>query len=158
MFTAGKLTFLFPLFFVLQEHILQTAFEEVEHNGLKHSDDHNRFDGRIEAPNKIHILNNIFKGYDKRLRPHYREKPVLVSLHAVIDSFHDIKEEEMEYKVEVVLKETWNDPRLTYGNSSWFVRLKGSTLAKDKSHFDKSHGISPIPNGRTDLEVANSWI
>ena len=30
----------------------------------------------------------------------------------------------------MVLKETWNDPRLAYGNSSWFVRLKGSTLAK----------------------------
>ena len=29
---------------------------------------------------------------------------------------------------------------------------------KDKSHFDKSHGISPIPNGRTDLEDANSWM
>ncbi|XP_067026321.1 glycine receptor subunit alpha-3-like isoform X1 [Acropora muricata] len=130
MFTAGKLTFLFLLFFALQEHILQTACEEVEHNESKHSEHHNRFDRRIEAPNKTLILNNLFKGYDKRLSPHYREKPVLVSLHAVIDSFHDIKEEEMEYKVEVVLKETWNDPRLAYGNSSWFVRLKGSTLAK----------------------------
>ena len=35
-----------------------------------------------------------------------------------------------EYKVEVVLKENWNDPRLPYGNASWFVRLKGNTLAK----------------------------
>ena len=35
-----------------------------------------------------------------------------------------------EYKVEVVLKENWKDPRLAYGNASWFVRLKGNTLAK----------------------------
>ena len=35
-----------------------------------------------------------------------------------------------EYKVEVVLKENWKDPRLAYDNASWFVRLKGNTLAK----------------------------
>lgn len=35
-----------------------------------------------------------------------------------------------EYKVEVILKENWNDPRLAYGNASWYVRLKGATLAK----------------------------
>ncbi|XP_068727410.1 gamma-aminobutyric acid receptor subunit alpha-5-like [Montipora capricornis] len=58
------------------------------------------------------------------------EKPVLVSLYAAVDSFHDIKEEEMEYKVELILKENWKDPRLAYGNASWFVRLKGDTLAK----------------------------
>lgn len=29
-----------------------------------------------------------------------------------------------------MLKEIWRDPRLAYGNASWFVRLKGDTLAK----------------------------
>ena len=32
------------------------------------------FGGRIEAPNKTHILDNIFKGYDSRVRPYYRGK------------------------------------------------------------------------------------
>ena len=32
------------------------------------------FRGRIEAPNKTEVLGSIFKGYDKRMRPHYRGK------------------------------------------------------------------------------------
>ena len=32
--------------------------------------------------------------------------------------------------MELILKENWKDPRLAYGNASWFVRLKGDTLAK----------------------------
>lgn len=32
------------------------------------------FNGRIEAPNKTYILENLFKGYDKRVRPYYRGK------------------------------------------------------------------------------------
>ncbi|KAM7427597.1 hypothetical protein ABFA07_021284 [Porites harrisoni] len=110
--------------------VLGVVGEKVSDNqGLK--DTHEElFNGRIEAPNKTYILENLFKGYDKRVRPYYREKPVNVTLYAVIDSFHDIKEEQMEYKVEVVLKENWKDPRLAYGNASWFVRLQGNTLAK----------------------------
>lgn len=88
------------------------------------------FRGRIEAPNKTHILDNIFKGYDKRIRPYYREKPITVSLYAVIDSFHDIREDQMEYKTELVVKESWKDPRLVYGNESWFVKLKNDMLKK----------------------------
>ena len=35
-----------------------------------------------------------------------------------------------EYKVELILKETWKDPRLAYGNATWFVRLKNELLKK----------------------------
>ena len=31
---------------------------------------------RIEAPNKTHILDNIFRGYDNRIRPYYRGKHI----------------------------------------------------------------------------------
>ncbi|XP_068726599.1 gamma-aminobutyric acid receptor subunit gamma-1-like [Montipora capricornis] len=119
------------LFSLLQKSILTATCEELDNKSSNHADVVGcRFCGRIEAPNKTHILDTIFEGYDKRVRPHYREKPVVVSLYAVIDSFHDIKEEQMEYQVEVILKENWKDPRLSYGNASWFVRLKGDTLAK----------------------------
>lgn len=40
----------------------------------KHNDAEELFGGRIEAPNKTYILDGIFKGYDKRVRPHYRGK------------------------------------------------------------------------------------
>ncbi|CAH3030728.1 unnamed protein product [Porites evermanni] len=123
---------IFAAFFIcfMLNVVLGVVGEKVSDNqGLK--DTHEElFNGRIEAPNKTYILENLFKGYDKRVRPYYRENPVNVTLYAVIDSFHDIKEEQMEYKVEVVLKENWKDPRLAYGNASWFVRLKGNTLAK----------------------------
>ena len=29
-----------------------------------------------------------------------------------------------------MLKESWSDPRLAYGNVTWFVRLKGDTLKR----------------------------
>ncbi|KAJ7378986.1 Glycine receptor subunit alpha-3 [Desmophyllum pertusum] len=61
------------------------------------------FRGRIEAPNKTHILDNIFKGYDNRVRPYYREKPTPVSLYAVIDSFHDIKEDQMRMAIVITI-------------------------------------------------------
>ena len=32
------------------------------------------FRERIEAPNKTEVLDSIFKGYDKRMRPDYRGK------------------------------------------------------------------------------------
>lgn len=118
------------LFALLQESFPPASCKKLENKSGKHFDVEELFRGRIEAPNKTHILDTIFKGYDNRIRPHYREKPVLVSLYAAVDSFHDIKEEEMEYKVELILKENWKDPRLAYGNASWFVRLKGDTLAK----------------------------
>ena len=35
-----------------------------------------------------------------------------------------------EYKVELILKESWRDPRLVYGNDTWFVKLKHDTLKK----------------------------
>ena len=43
-------------------------------------DDHEElFNGRIEAPNKTYILENLFKGYDKRVRPYYRGKNDILS-------------------------------------------------------------------------------
>ena len=35
-----------------------------------------------------------------------------------------------EYKVELILKESWRDPRLAYGNDTWFVKLKHDMLKK----------------------------
>ncbi|XP_078353528.1 gamma-aminobutyric acid receptor subunit gamma-1-like isoform X2 [Oculina patagonica] len=116
------------VFVLLQISFLFVASEKPKENSAK--DVEELFAGRIEAPNKTIILDNIFKGYDNRVRPFYREKPVPIALYAVIDSFHDIREDQMEYKVELILKENWKDPRLAYGNQSWFVRLKHDMLKK----------------------------
>ena len=35
-----------------------------------------------------------------------------------------------EYTVELIMKENWKDPRLAYGNESWYVRLKEDMLKK----------------------------
>ena len=39
------------------------------------------FGRRIEAPNKTHILDSIFMGYDNRVRPYYRGENA-VALHS----------------------------------------------------------------------------
>ena len=41
--------------------------------------DEELFNGRIEAPKKTYILENLFKGYDKRVRPYYRGKNDILS-------------------------------------------------------------------------------
>ena len=47
-----------------------------------------RFCGRTEAPNKTHILDTIFEGYDKRVRPHYRGKEDIVFIFLNNDSIN----------------------------------------------------------------------
>ncbi|CAH3116662.1 unnamed protein product [Pocillopora meandrina] len=115
-------------FLILQASFSFAASDEVKES--RSSEAEELFSHRIEAPNKTDIFAKLFKGYDNRVRPNYREKPVQVLLYAVIDSFHDIREDQMEYKVELILKETWKDPRLAYGNATWFVRLKNELLKK----------------------------
>ncbi|XP_008114540.1 glycine receptor subunit alpha-1 isoform X2 [Anolis sagrei] len=53
-------------------------------------------------------------GYDARIRPNFKGPPVNVSCNIFINSFGSIAETTMDYRVNIFLRQTWNDPRLAY--------------------------------------------
>ncbi|KAJ8269661.1 hypothetical protein COCON_G00122680 [Conger conger] len=53
-------------------------------------------------------------GYDARIRPNFKGPPVNVSCNIFINSFGSIAETTMDYRVNIFLRQQWNDPRLSY--------------------------------------------
>ncbi|XP_037676907.1 glycine receptor subunit alpha-4 isoform X2 [Choloepus didactylus] len=53
-------------------------------------------------------------GYDSRIRPNFKGPPVNVTCNIFINSFGSVTETTMDYRVNVFLRQQWNDPRLTY--------------------------------------------
>uniref|UniRef100_A0A8D2LR30 Glycine receptor alpha 3 n=2 Tax=Varanus komodoensis TaxID=61221 RepID=A0A8D2LR30_VARKO len=53
-------------------------------------------------------------GYDARIRPNFKGPPVNVTCNIFINSFGSIAETTMDYRVNIFLRQNWNDPRLTY--------------------------------------------
>uniref|UniRef100_A0A4W3H9M2 Glycine receptor, alpha 3 n=1 Tax=Callorhinchus milii TaxID=7868 RepID=A0A4W3H9M2_CALMI len=58
-------------------------------------------------------------GYDARIRPNFKgnsahSPPVNVSCNIFINSFGSIAETTMDYRVNIFLRQQWNDPRLAY--------------------------------------------
>ncbi|KAJ1116650.1 hypothetical protein NDU88_004856 [Pleurodeles waltl] len=53
-------------------------------------------------------------GYDARIRPNFKGPPVNVTCNIFINSFGSIAETTMDYRVNIFLRQTWNDPRLAY--------------------------------------------
>uniref|UniRef100_UPI00398E84C7 glycine receptor subunit alpha-2 isoform X2 n=1 Tax=Pristiophorus japonicus TaxID=55135 RepID=UPI00398E84C7 len=53
-------------------------------------------------------------GYDARIRPNFKGPPVNVTCNIFINSFGSIAETTMDYRVNIFLRQAWNDPRLAY--------------------------------------------
>ncbi|EPY77490.1 hypothetical protein CB1_001250001 [Camelus ferus] len=53
-------------------------------------------------------------GYDARIRPNFKGPPVNVTCNIFINSFGSIAETTMDYRVNIFLRQKWNDPRLAY--------------------------------------------
>ncbi|XP_048838591.1 glycine receptor subunit alpha-4-like isoform X2 [Brienomyrus brachyistius] len=53
-------------------------------------------------------------GYDARIRPNFKGPPVNVTCNIFINSFGSITETTMDYRLNVFLRQQWNDPRLVY--------------------------------------------
>ncbi|XP_030055435.1 glycine receptor subunit alpha-2 isoform X2 [Microcaecilia unicolor] len=53
-------------------------------------------------------------GYDARIRPNFKGPPVNVTCNIFINSFGSITETTMDYRVNIFLRQQWNDPRLAY--------------------------------------------
>jgi len=63
------------------------------------------------------IYDGILNGYDKRVRPdglNETDGPTVVTANMYLRSFEDVNDVKMEYRVQITLRQKWNDPRLKY--------------------------------------------
>ncbi|XP_041940501.1 glycine receptor subunit alpha-2 isoform X2 [Alosa alosa] len=69
-------------------------------------------------------------GYDARIRPNFKGPPVNVTCNIFINSFGSVTETTMDYRVNIFLRQNWNDPRLAYSE------FPDSSLDLDPSMLD----------------------
>ncbi|XP_006002773.1 glycine receptor, beta b [Latimeria chalumnae] len=67
---------------------------------------------RVPANSTSNILNRLLLTYDPRIRPNFKGIPVDVVINIFINSFGSIQETTMDYRVNIFLRQRWNDPRL----------------------------------------------
>uniref|UniRef100_A0A673XE88 Glycine receptor, alpha 3 n=1 Tax=Salmo trutta TaxID=8032 RepID=A0A673XE88_SALTR len=76
----------------------------------------------VHPPSPSDFLDKLMgrtSGYDARIRPNFKGTfilgpPVNVSCNIFINSFGSIAETTMDYRVNIFLRQKWNDPRLAY--------------------------------------------
>nr|AFO67939.1 unc-49B protein [Toxocara canis] len=86
------------------------------------------------------ILNRLTdkSTYDKRLRPKYGAEPVDVGITIHVSSISAVSEVDMDFTLDFYLRQTWQDPRLAFGNSDLsFQRDKIESLTVGVDYLDK---------------------
>ncbi|XP_013401391.1 glycine receptor subunit alpha-4-like [Lingula anatina] len=77
----------------------------------------------------------VVEGYDSRIRPHLRQgTPTIVRVNLAINSFSEFNSANMDFSVNLYLRQMWNDPRLAL-NASVHGHDAGITLS-DKALAD----------------------
>uniref|UniRef100_A0A8C5LQR5 Glycine receptor subunit beta n=1 Tax=Leptobrachium leishanense TaxID=445787 RepID=A0A8C5LQR5_9ANUR len=86
---------------------------------------------RVPVNSTSNILNRLLVSYDPRIRPNFKGIPVDVVVNIFINSFGSIQETTMDYRVNIFLRQRWNDPRLKLPSD-----FRGSdTLTVDPTMF-----------------------
>ncbi|KAG7235892.1 hypothetical protein INR49_002090 [Caranx melampygus] len=67
---------------------------------------------QVPANSTSNILNRLMVSYDPRIRPNFQGIPVESRVNIFINSFGSIQETTMDYRVNIFLRQRWNDPRL----------------------------------------------
>ncbi|KAI8495440.1 Glycine receptor subunit alpha-3, partial [Branchiostoma belcheri] len=83
-----------------------------------------------EGPTPSVFLDNLLKKYDARIRPNFKGDAVNVSVDIFVNSFGSIAETTMDYRVNIFLRQRWNDPRLKFMDYNESLSLDTSLLAK----------------------------
>lgn len=74
----------------------------------------------IEAYNQSQVINMRLTGYDRKVRPNAGGPPVIVKIEFKVISFGEIKEANMEYSMDIFMRQWWNDPRFKNNYSKPF--------------------------------------
>ncbi|KAI4878684.1 hypothetical protein NFI96_030337, partial [Prochilodus magdalenae] len=92
---------------------LKEKRDAVEHLGLMETHQLSAEDlDRVPANSTSNILNRLLVTYDSRIRPNFKGIPVEDKVNIFINSFGSIQETTMDYRVNIFLRQRWNDPRL----------------------------------------------
>uniref|UniRef100_H2MIW6 Glycine receptor, beta a n=1 Tax=Oryzias latipes TaxID=8090 RepID=H2MIW6_ORYLA len=67
---------------------------------------------QVPANSTSNILNRLMVSYDPRIRPNFQGIPVESKVNIFINSFGSIQETTMDYRINIFLRQRWNDPRL----------------------------------------------
>ncbi|XP_068708924.1 gamma-aminobutyric acid receptor subunit beta-2-like isoform X1 [Montipora foliosa] len=87
-----------------------TLLSVVPH-GLCEDDPDDMRSSMIEAYNLSRIINKSLTGYDRKVRPNAGGPPVIVKIEFKVISFGEIKEANMEYSMDIFMRQWWTDPR-----------------------------------------------
>ncbi|KPP71813.1 gylcine receptor, beta a precursor-like, partial [Scleropages formosus] len=85
---------------------------------------------RVPANSTSNILNRLLVPYDPRIRPNFQGIPVEDKVNIFINSFGSIQETTMDYRVNIFLRQRWNDPRLRLP-----TEFKSESLTVDPKMF-----------------------
>uniref|UniRef100_A0A6Q2X6R6 Glycine receptor subunit beta n=1 Tax=Esox lucius TaxID=8010 RepID=A0A6Q2X6R6_ESOLU len=85
---------------------------------------------QVPANSTSNILNRLMVTYDPRIRPNFKGVPVEDRVNMFINSFGSIQETNMDYRVNIFLRQRWNDPRLKLPED-----FKGEALTVDPKIF-----------------------
>uniref|UniRef100_A0A3Q2W9J5 Glycine receptor, beta b n=1 Tax=Haplochromis burtoni TaxID=8153 RepID=A0A3Q2W9J5_HAPBU len=85
---------------------------------------------RVPANSTSNILNRLLITYDPRIRPNFKGIPVEDRVNIFINSFGSIQETTMDYRVNIFLRQRWNDPRLKLPDD-----FKSDSLTVDPKMF-----------------------
>uniref|UniRef100_A0A3B4GSD3 Glycine receptor subunit alpha-2-like n=1 Tax=Pundamilia nyererei TaxID=303518 RepID=A0A3B4GSD3_9CICH len=113
--SRGKNVHAYRIYFILFFSLLRTSSpspcRSVQCKELK-------FPSRaVKPPSPSDFLDKLMgrtSGYDARIRPNFKGSPVNVTCNIFINSFGSITETTMDYRLNVFLRQQWNDPRLAY--------------------------------------------
>ncbi|RMX48761.1 hypothetical protein pdam_00001628 [Pocillopora damicornis] len=80
------------------------------------------------AHNSTEILQKLFRNYDKRLRPDYAGKALLITVSLGILSIGNIRTEDMEFTLDAYMRQIWKDTRLVFGSRDIALTLQHEAL------------------------------
>ncbi|XP_029786873.1 glycine receptor subunit alpha-2 [Suricata suricatta] len=94
-------------------------FLETNHFRTAYCKDHDSRSGKqpsqtLSPSDFLDKLMGRTSGYDARIRPNFKGPPVNVTCNIFINSFGSIAETTMDYRVNIFLRQQWNDSRLAY--------------------------------------------
>nr|XP_055070616.1 glycine receptor subunit alpha-2 [Misgurnus anguillicaudatus] len=90
----------------------------------------NEYSSTMSPSDFLDKLMGKTSGYDARIRPNFKGPPVNVTCNIFINSFGSVAETTMDYRVNIFLRQKWNDPRLAYSE------YPDSSLDLDPSMLD----------------------
>ncbi|XP_063729180.1 gamma-aminobutyric acid receptor subunit alpha-6-like isoform X2 [Symsagittifera roscoffensis] len=94
-------------------------------NNLERENSQNTIGNKYSGPNQhgamrrhqeevSRTLDRLFFKYDSRLRPNYGGPPVLINVTVLLGNLGPISEVEMNFRLDMALRQKWNDPRLKF--------------------------------------------